>query len=478
MSRLSLSLLGPFEVALDEQSVTDFESDKVRALLAYLAVERDRPHRRDSLAGLLWADWSDRAARTNLRNALANLRTAIGDRHAQPPFLLITRETIHFNTASDHWLDVIAFRSRVEADQPAARELEEAVDLYRGGFLEGFFVKDSPTFEDWSLLTRERLQRQALSALRWLAEHYERRGDYEQASDYAWRQVELEPWQEQAHQQLMRLLALSGRRGAALAQYETCRRLLAEELGVEPAEDTTRLYDKIRDGELEVTAPLGISAAELPSFLHEKKEGEVERPIFVARKREVAQLDAFLGKALAGRGRVAFVTGEAGSGKTALVQAFVRSAQEEHGDLVVATGNCNAYTGFGDPYLPFREILQQLTGDVEARWRAGAMSQECARRLWQTLPTATRALLDAGPDLIGAFVPGRGLVERAAAATSGGERWLGRLDDLVRRKAAGAIPAGPQQSALFEQYAGALEALARHKPLMLAVDDLQWADSG
>ncbi|NIP18270.1 MAG: AAA family ATPase, partial [Xanthomonadales bacterium] len=80
-------------------------------------------------------------------------------------------------------------------------------------------------------------------------------------------------------------------------------------------------------------------------------------------------------------GRVVFVTGEAGSGKTALVQEFTRRAQEAHADLVVASGNCNAYTGIGDPYLPFREILELLTGDVEARWAAGAMTREHARRL-------------------------------------------------------------------------------------------------
>jgi hypothetical protein len=94
---------------------------------------------------------------TNLRNALADLRTVIGDRHATPPFLLITRETIQFNTASDYWLHVAAFSALAEADQPTVRQLEEAIVLYRGSFLEGFFLKDSPAFEDWSLIVRERL---------------------------------------------------------------------------------------------------------------------------------------------------------------------------------------------------------------------------------------------------------------------------------------------------------------------------------
>src|SRR6266511_3796346 len=93
-------------VTTDGAPITTFESDKVRALLAYLAVEADRPHRRDALAGLLWPERPERAAHLNLNQALANLRGALGDRTATPPFLCITRETVQFNRASDYELDV------------------------------------------------------------------------------------------------------------------------------------------------------------------------------------------------------------------------------------------------------------------------------------------------------------------------------------------------------------------------------------
>ena len=106
MDQLSLTLLGGFAVTLDGEPVKAFDSNKVRALLGYLAVEAGRAHRRESLAALLWPGYPDRSARTNLRNALANLRTAIGDREAEPPFLLITRDTLQFNRASGYWLDV------------------------------------------------------------------------------------------------------------------------------------------------------------------------------------------------------------------------------------------------------------------------------------------------------------------------------------------------------------------------------------
>jgi DNA-binding SARP family transcriptional activator len=91
-----------------------------------------------------------------------------------------------------------------------------------------------------------------MSALHRLAVHFTQQGDTGHAAgiDYATRLLALEPWREGAHQDLMRLLAGSGQRGAALAQYETCRRVLAEELGVEPGPETTALYERIRDGDL------------------------------------------------------------------------------------------------------------------------------------------------------------------------------------------------------------------------------------
>jgi DNA-binding SARP family transcriptional activator len=140
MPRLSLSLLGPFEAKLDGTLVTGFESNKVRALLAYLAVEahrhpeghRGRPQRRETLAGLLWPDLTDSAALANLRNALANLRRAIGDQQAEPPFLLITREAIQFNRDSDHEFDVATFTALIgtqngAGDCPVPRQLSPGI---------------------------------------------------------------------------------------------------------------------------------------------------------------------------------------------------------------------------------------------------------------------------------------------------------------------------------------------------------------
>jgi DNA-binding SARP family transcriptional activator/predicted ATPase len=482
--------LGPLQVTLDGKPITDFKSSKVRALLAYLAVEADRPHRRDVLAGLLWPDWPDREALSNLRYALSNLRRVIGDsarsgdRGAEPPYLLVSRQSLQFNTASDSWLDVAAFAEKVEvvgSQALALEQVEEAVSLYQGPFLEGFTVGDSAAFEEWALLKREQLARQMTAALHRLAAAYEEQGEYEKAQSYAWRQVELEPWDEVAHRTLMRTLALGRKRSRALAQYETCRRLLAEELGVEPSAETTRLYEQVRDGDLQAPGPAAVrvpvALVELPAFLDEELV-EVERPIFVARERELAQLDGLLELALAGQGRVTFVIGNAGCGKTALIQEFARRAQVRASDLIVAGGQGNAHTGVGDPYLPFREILGLLSGDVEAEWAAGAMTREQARRLWYLLPLAVQALVKTGPDLIDTFVPGTSLLERAAAHALGRRDWLASLEQLVHRRATGPAVQGPQQSDLFEQYTRVVQALARKAPLVLVVDDLQWADLG
>jgi DNA-binding SARP family transcriptional activator/predicted ATPase len=484
VARLSISLFGSVQVTLDGEAV-GFESDKVRALLAYLAVESEGPHRREKLAGLLWPDWPEQAARNNLRHALAVLRKTIGDREANPPFLHVTRQTVQFNAASDAWVDVAAFGALLQppepSGEPSLERWEKAAGLYQGDFLEGFSLADSAAFEEWVLLTREQYRRQVMDALQRVAETYGERSAWERALVYAWRQTELDPWREEAHRQVMRLLAQSGRRSEALAQYRSCCRLLSEELGVEPSAETTGLYERIRDGELKATGPLGRArglVAELPPFLEEGAPAEVERAVFVAREGELAQLDRFLDQALAGKGRVVFVTGEAGSGKTTLVQDFSRRAQEAHDDLIVASGNCNAYTGIGDPYLPFREILELLSGDVEARWAAGAISRDHACRLWNTLPMAAQALVEAGPDLIDTFIPRAALLERATTCALGGADWLTRLDELVERRPADSGMPSPQQSDLFEQYTRVVQALAQGGPLLLVVDDLQWADLG
>ncbi|MCU0509639.1 MAG: AAA family ATPase, partial [Anaerolineae bacterium] len=199
---------------------------------------------------------------------------------------------------------------------------------------------------------------------------------------------------------------------------------------------------------------------------------------FVGREAELSRLDGYLSEALSGQGRMCFLAGEPGSGKTALAREFTRRSQTLHGDLLVAVGDCNAQTGGGEPFLPFREVLALLTGDLEAKVAQGAISQEGATRLERFLGASIRALIDAGPDLIGVLVPGAGLaakIGKAVAEQAGIDSKVIAL--LKRERPAGALPQpAVQREQIFEQYARFLVELARRQPLLVILDDLQWID--
>jgi predicted ATPase/DNA-binding SARP family transcriptional activator len=252
-----LALLGGFEVGVAGEPVAAFDTDKTRALLAYLAVEGGQPQSRETLAGLLWPEMADDAARRNLRHALFKLRQALGEEDDGPGWLLITAKTVQLDPTAAVMVDVTAFSDLLAACRahrhrhPARcvtchQRLAQAAAWYRGDLLRGFYLPGCAAFEEWLLLQRERLHRQAVQILSSLAAYHAERGEDGPALDYLYRQVELEPWREEAHQQAMRLLARSGQRSAALAQYEICRRILAEELHAAPSAETTALYEQIK----------------------------------------------------------------------------------------------------------------------------------------------------------------------------------------------------------------------------------------
>jgi len=325
MPPLRLMLLGAFQVALNGTPVTTFRSAKTQALLAYLAVDSERPHRREALAGLLWPDQPESVALHNLSQTLNQLRQAIDDRHADPPFLLVSRRAIQWNQAADSWLDVAALTSYIAGAQThphpdlqgcpsCMQQLQQAVDLYRGPLLDGFFVRDSDLFEAWMLLKREWLHGQVLQALDALAVYYERRREWEAALRAARRQVELDPFREAAHRQVMRLLALRGQRNAALMHYETCRRWLADQLGVEPADETTILYERIQAGHLDG------EAQGMERFPHWNETPDLGS--FYGRATELAMLQHWV---VADGCRVVAVVGIGGVGKTAVAAKLVES---------------------------------------------------------------------------------------------------------------------------------------------------------
>lgn len=338
MAQLSLALLGTFRARLDGQAIGEFESDKARALLTYLVVEVDQPHPRDHLAGLLWPDWPNTNARANLRHALNNLRTVLRNQETNPPFLLSERQTIQFNPASDYFLDVEEFgRHLVElakvepgqAGEPIVQGWQRATKLYAGPFLHGFFLPDCSAFEEWLLLTRERLQLQMLATLRALALHFEQQGDYKEAQRYVRRQLELDPLREEAHGQLMRLLALTGQRSAALVQFETCRKLLADELSVGPDAELVALQQQIQTGQLR---PLPPAATPIPPRLATPRHN-LPAPTTSLIGRQ-AESSALCQKLLSPEVRWLTLTGPGGTGKTRLALQVATKLVEQFGDGV------------------------------------------------------------------------------------------------------------------------------------------------
>lgn len=256
MPRLALSFLGIYQITLDGKTVVARLWTKTQALLAYLAVEAGVQHRRDFLAGLLWPEQPNEAARSNLRQALYQLQNALGD--AAPSVLVTTAQAVEFDVSINCTVDVDEFlrllhacelhrHRRREACHPCAERFRQAVAAYRGDLLSGFFVKDSAAFEEWALVKREQFQRKAMAALSSLADYHAGRGEYDRMEQVARRHIELDPFHEEAHRQVMQALVRQGRRSAALAQYEACRRILTGELGVEPSAETMRLYQRIRD---------------------------------------------------------------------------------------------------------------------------------------------------------------------------------------------------------------------------------------
>ncbi|WP_043308101.1 AAA family ATPase [Pseudomonas sp. ML96] len=253
---LCLNLLGRFSVAWRDQPLDGFNYDKMRALLAYLSLEHQREHSRETLAALLWESSPASTWRGNLRRTLSDLRRVL---ETPTGLELFDAGKNSLRFLPQGRIDALRFLQAPQhcAESPACQlcpscidELEEAAALYRGDFLAGLDLADCPDFEDWLLLQRESLRCHALALLEHLSNHFEQRGELQRALPHARRLVEIDPWQEGGQQRLMRLLALNGQSAAALSQYESFRNQLWKELGVHPSKECQALQQRIRQGEL------------------------------------------------------------------------------------------------------------------------------------------------------------------------------------------------------------------------------------
>ena len=358
MSVLKIHLLGGFEAILDGRPVTGFESKKVRALFTLLVMAGEGHEvSRDRLAAMLWPDADERAGRKNLRQAIYNLKSSLAGRPgADSEFVVLTRETAAFNHGAEHWLDVEAFERKVTRGMAGGecldpRALATAVQLYRGDFLAGLFIEGSPEFEQFVLVQQERLREAAIGAIRSLVRYHADRGEYSQAIIFARHQLEFDALSEEAHRNLMRLYALSGRRSRALGQYETCLNVLRLELGVEPLEETTELYKAILGEEVEAA---GLRAEALPVCPTIPLAG---------RRSDYERLRGCWEHVLRGRGRLTVVEGETGIGKSRLAKALVHDVAARHSvRVLLARCQGRAVTG---TFEPLGDALRSLMAVYE-----------------------------------------------------------------------------------------------------------------
>lgn len=460
MAHLDLALFGPFQLALDHQVIERFESNKVRALLAFLAVEHHRPHPREALAEMLWPGHAIEAARGNFRRVLANLRAVLNDQTSRPPFLIIAREALQFNLAANVTIDVVRFRALAQTpeSQPGwAADLEQALAFYRGPFLEGFHADDCQEFEQWITTVRSELEQLAAHALYRLAHHDHVQGDLAHALLRYRRGLALNPYDEAALRGLMLALVDSHQPGSALAHYAAYRRELQADLGAQPEPQTAELAAAVQQGRLAAAVRPLNEARSTTAAWSTAGMGDVHP--FVGREQELSALHTAARQAALGRGSVVLVTGEAGSGKTYLLQELARQLGRASPPWLIVHGRCTALLGIGDLYQPVVDGLRLCAEREISAPNAHPPPSNHAARASLAGAEVARLLREQAPDWARRVLPGAGA--NADAPQSG-------------------RPALPptSQAALFDQLARFFEQATRLRPLLLALDNLHWADDG
>jgi DNA-binding SARP family transcriptional activator len=337
-------LLGGMDLRLDDRPLSPLDSARAESLLAYLLLHRDAPQPRQRLAFLLWPDSTERQAQTNLRKVLHNLRRAVPE---VVRLIEVGPRTLQWRTDAPLWLDVAQFEQAL-----AEGRLEDAVETYAGELLEG-------RYDDWLQDERERLAGLHLEALERLAHQHESSLRWADAIRCAERLIAHDPLREESHRLLIRLCQAAGDRSRAVRAYHVCAATLERELGIEPSQVTRALYESL--GAVATAAPTARARAPL-----------------VGRVDEQARLTAAWRAAAAGHAQLALVSGEAGVGKTRLID-------ELRATVNAVTVEARAYPAEGP-----------LAYGVAAGW---LRSQPVAGRLARLAPPLLTELTRLLPDL-------------------------------------------------------------------------------
>jgi len=362
-----LYLFGAPHLEHQDQPVS-VDTRKALALLAYLLLTGE-PQSRDSLATFFWPESGQKSARAALRRTLSAMRGALNE-----DMLDFGREVIAIHPGSDFWCDVISFQSRLDEirghghppEQVCDRcliPLEQAAELYKADFMAGFSLRDSAAFDDWQFFEADRLRRGLAGVLERLVSIYHDRRDFQTALDTARRWLTLDLLNEAAHRALILLYAQSGQRNAALRQYRECVRILDQELGVPPLEETTQLYEAVKENRYEELGS-SLNLAKPVNLTHiepDRVQADSLRPLtfvdypLIGRDSEWEALSR-LYEQIDQNGAFAAITGEIGVGKSHLARKFITQMQNR-GAKTLAVRCFAGETNLA--YTPLIDMLRQ-----------------------------------------------------------------------------------------------------------------------
>jgi len=248
VAALNIFLLGDVTLQRATSNQLRFPTKKSKSLFAYLVLHKERTFQRNAVAGLFWPERDEDRAQRSLNSEVWRLRSMLSNGGLKPAtFLHSDHCSIGFRADSDHWVDAAEFNCSIDAlSTPRAKtgtpgflsNLEKAIELYRGDLLEG-------VFDDWCLVQREAYRARLMAALEFMLTSAIEAQDWGKAIGHGRRLLELDPLQEHVHRALMRCYSRLGNRPAALKQYATCAKILADELQIEPMDETRQVYQAI-----------------------------------------------------------------------------------------------------------------------------------------------------------------------------------------------------------------------------------------